>query len=185
MQVIRSINFMDEKKYAIALNLASLGLILPFLALFGSLARALYGANEGSMTSLDFLLQFVFLCALLVLHELIHGFFFKILGKPGTRVKFGFKKGMAYATSPGSFYRPKAFLIIALAPFVLLSLALTLLAALGWLNPLSYVLLASLHAAGCVGDFYLSYVVLRQKSDDWIEDTESGINIYKESKSGL
>jgi hypothetical protein len=35
-----------------------------------------------------------------------------------------------------------------------------------------------LHGAGCVGDFYFTYLILFAPENIWIEDTEQGINFY-------
>ena len=70
-------------------------------------------------------------------------------------------------------------LIIALAPFVLISLFLTVCCELEWLSSPSYIALASIHEASCIGDFYLSYILISQKEEILVEDTEVGLNIYR------
>lgn len=90
---------------------------------------------------------------------------------------------MAYATSPGSRYSRKRMLVIILAPFVLISLALTLIYGLHILTAASYIVLASFHAAGCAGDFFLAATILQQKGDIAVEDTEVGINIYQKENT--
>jgi len=74
-------------------------------------------------------------------------------------------------------------LVIILAPFVLISLALTLIYCLHILTATSYIVLASFHAAGCAGDFFLAVAILRQKGDIAVEDTEVGINIYQKENT--
>ncbi|WP_019778856.1 DUF3267 domain-containing protein, partial [Streptococcus sobrinus] len=88
--------------------------------------------------------------------------------------------GLFNATSPGSRYPRSQMLIIYLAPFVLTSLLLTLLLALGTLSPLAYLFLAVIHTAMCVGDFYFSYLLLwkYRKYSILVEDTETGIKIF-------
>ena len=61
-------------------------------------------------------------------------------------------------------------LTIALAPFVLISLFLTVCCELEWLTSPSYIALASIHAASCIGDFYLSYILISQKEEILVED---------------
>ncbi|MBN2958491.1 MAG: DUF3267 domain-containing protein [Streptococcus gordonii] len=148
MKLLRKIDFLTDKKTNLWLNIGALLLILPFLFFFAWVALELLEEDEGLFVFTDFL----YLFALLVVHELIHGFFFKIFGNEKTKVKFGFKNGMAYATSPGSFYSRGKMLIIALA---------------------------SIHAASCIGDFYLSYILISQKEEILVEDTEVGLNIYR------
>lgn len=111
----------------------------------------------------------------LILHEAIHGLFFKVFG--AKKVTFGFKNGMAYAEAAGSYFRAWQFKAIALSPFVGLSLLYFILAQYA---PVSALLLFALHTSGCVGDFYFIYLLIKFKETDWIEDTETGINLYKE-----
>ncbi|WP_161946081.1 DUF3267 domain-containing protein, partial [Streptococcus suis] len=98
---------------------------------------------------------------LIVVHEAIHGLFFKIFC-PENPVKFGFKwkSGMAYATSPGSLYNRMQMLVISLAPFVVISLGLIMVAVFWGMDVSLYLILATMHAAACVGDFYHAYLLL-------------------------
>ena len=73
--------------------------------------------------------------------------------------------------------------VIILAPFFLISLALTLIYGLHILTAASYIVLASFHAAGCAGDFFLAAAILRQKGEIAVEDTEVGINIYQKENT--
>ncbi|MBP2620161.1 DUF3267 domain-containing protein [Streptococcus panodentis] len=181
MKILKTIDVLNNKKTALIINIASVLLILPFGAVFGGLAILLWGSGsqDGSIPLGDL----IYLFPLILIHELIHGFFFKILGNAETKVRFGFQNGMAYAGSPGSLYSRGRMLIILLAPFVLISLTLTLLYSLHWLKPLSYIALSSIHAAGCIGDFYMTAVILRQKGAIAVEDTAVGITIYQKENT--
>lgn len=118
----------------------------------------------------------------MVIHELIHGLFFKLFAA-NRPVQFGFnaKTMMAFVTSPGSLYSRCQFLVITLSPFVVLTTVLTLFLAAGWLSPLAYVGVATCHAAGCVGDFDSAYLLLfpYRYGDVRVEDTETGIKIFQ------
>ena len=111
MKLIKKINFMEEKKYVIGLNVAGLLLIFPFSMLFAKLTQLIFRADHYDFSGLDLAYLLVFTFILVVIHEYIHGFFFKFFGKGKAKVKFGFKNGMAYATSPGTFYHRKDFLV--------------------------------------------------------------------------
>ena len=117
------------------------------------------------------------MAGLIIFHELIHGIFFKLFNKEG-KVKFGFKNGLAYATSPNSFYSRWQFLLILLAPFVLITLILWLLYAYREISPYAFVWLASFHGSACIGDFYFCYLVTKAPAHSYVEDTEQGINFY-------
>ena len=179
MKLLKELDFIHNKKVNLTLNITAVLLIFPFLALFTWIAILMYGKGSEVFHFFDLF----YLLVLMVIHELIHGFFFKVLGDENTKVKFGFKSGMAYATSPGSRYSRKRMLVIILAPFFLISLALTLIYGLHILTATSYIVLASFHAAGCAGDFFLAAAILRQKGDIAVEDTEVGINIYQKENT--
>lgn len=135
--------------------------------------------NYSGLEGFWFLVGFV---VLTIIHELIHGLFFKLFN-PENKVKFGikWKQGMAFATSPGSLYNRGQMFVISLAPFVLISLVLSALFVLGWLNVVYYLLLVSAHAGACIGDFYYAYLFLIKfgKNNILVEDTEMGLRIYQ------
>ncbi|EUJ33789.1 putative zinc metallopeptidase [Listeria floridensis FSL S10-1187] len=113
-----------------------------------------------------------------IIHEGIHGIFFKVFGGTNSKVRFGFKNGMLYATSPNSRFSKKQFLCISLAPFVVITIVLTVLLVLGILPRMVFVFLAAIHGGGCVGDFYWTYLLSEEPENIEVEDTESGFNIY-------
>lgn len=84
---------MEEKKYVIGLNVAGLLLIFPFSMLFAKLTQLIFRADHYDFSGLDLAYLLVFTFILIVIHEYIHGFFFKFFGKGKAKVKFGFKKG--------------------------------------------------------------------------------------------
>lgn len=184
MKLIQEINILQNKKLAIVINLLGIPLIFVFGYLFtwiGTIVLRLEFTTE-QYTMKSFFYFLVLSIVLIIIHELIHGLFFKIYN-PENKIKFGLKlkQGMAYAISPGSLYNRHQMLVISLAPFVLISLSLTVLAILGLLSAVTYVLIATLHAAGCVGDFYYVYLLLWKHRGVQIlaEDTETGIKIFQ------
>ena len=115
----------------------------------------------------------------LVLHELTHGLAMRMFG---ASPKYGFiwKGLMFYATSPGYAYRRNNYVVIALAPFVFLSI----LAVLGmWLlqGTLWVVLLGicgALNAAGAIGDMWITMIVLRYAPTAYVMDERDGIRVF-------
>ena len=67
------------------------------------------------------------------------------------------------------------------APFVVISLVLTMVAGFGMMNTFLYFMLATMHAASCAGDFYYTYLLLVKfaKGNIAVEDTETGLIIYQ------
>lgn len=189
MKVIEKIDIMHEKKLVLALNFFAIPLFFFFLFFFSFIVN-LISPNEtsfeivGDLKSIFiFLANLLFFLVILVIHELIHGLFFKLY-KPENKLKFGVlpKSMMAYCSSPGSIYKRYQMIIIAIAPFILISLFLTILYSLNIITSLVYIGLASMHASGCVGDFYYLYLLFVKylKKDILVEDTLSGLIIYEE-----
>ncbi|NQK16516.1 DUF3267 domain-containing protein [Streptococcus suis] len=178
------VNIMENKKFVWGLNILAVVLIFPFAFVFGMIGSLLIanGSQYLELTVSEVWLLFPLYILLIVVHEAIHGIFFKVfcLKNP---VKYGFKwkSGMAYATSPGSLYNRMQMLVISLAPFVVISLGLTILASLGGMDVSLYLMVATMHAAACAGDFYYTYLLLFKfaKGNIAVEDTETGLIIYQ------
>lgn len=186
MTLLKDYNLMDNKKLIFWLNMAVIPLFLFFIVLFTTFTYVFFGTSDfGYSVGMDnlssFLISlasfFVIYFVLVVLHELIHGVFFKLFDPDG-KVSFGFKNGMAYATSPNSYYQKNSFIMICLAPFVFITAGLMLLMALGLITEYFFVFYASIHAASCVGDFYWVFLLSRHSGDILVEDTEKGMTVY-------
>lgn len=184
MERIKSINLLENKKLILWLNIGSIPLLIVFAIFFLALATWLSPPvlRSTEQTFVDFILLAVGLFVLLVIHELIHGIFFKVFNPTG-KVKFGFKNGMAYATSPQSYYSKGRFAVICLAPFFFISISLMILYLLGFLSIYAFVFLASIHASACIGDFYWIYLILKAPPKTIVEDTDVGISFYQEKES--
>lgn len=179
MKLVKEFNLLEDKKILTILNIASIPLILIFAVLFILLSSLTHdlGKIDTDFSGLELLLGVGILFILVVIHELIHGLFFKVFN-PNGKVAFGFKNGMAYATSPNSFYSKWKFIIILLSPFVFITVALYILMLLGVINAIVFTIFASLHASCCVGDFYMTFLVAKQAKGVLVEDTDVGINLY-------
>ncbi|WP_265455455.1 DUF3267 domain-containing protein [Enterococcus sp. HY326] len=179
MKLVKSINIMENKRAVVWLNVAAIALGIVFFGIFAILAELLQPTAGSEETSLIGLFLFVVVSfVVIIVHELIHGFFFKVFNLEG-KVKFGFKNGMAYATSPNSYYTKTQFLIIILAPFVIISCCLVLLYSLNILSASFFAIVAAVHAGGCSGDFYFALLLLKSPQNTLVEDTEVGINFYQ------
>lgn len=113
---------------------------------------------------------------LLVVHEAVHAVGMRIFG---ARPTFGFtriggKIPVAYCIAPGQRFTKSQYVIIALAPLVLLGGGCALIVAVvpfgGWL-----VLPAAVHLAGCAGDAALVFTALRQPPGTLIEELPAGL----------
>ena len=159
--------------------LAVLGTFTVLYLLEGFVIRptgsALVGREQFGIAGAVFFIIALFFIIIIV-HEAIHGVFFKIF-KPGSRVKFGFKAGMAYATSPGTVYSRGQFFIIAAMPFIILTgIMITMMFMLP--NP-AYKYYIALHTGACAGDFYYLYLIMKHKHLSYAVDTEVGMSLYE------
>ncbi|EHI75005.1 surface antigen negative regulator Par [Streptococcus criceti] len=160
MKLIADLNILKRKGLIIGLKLLSLLLCFPYYYLFSRLAIAITGTSSFYINWWEPFFFLFDLVLLLVIHEGIHAFYLKLFN-PNNPVKYGSKwyLGFFNAASPGSYYPKGQMLIVYLAPFVLTSLVLTLVLALGWLSSLTYLVLSVLHTAACTKDFYFVYLI--------------------------
>jgi hypothetical protein len=170
---------------AVGLNIAAFPLFFVFgwsfveIASFfrPGIANRLHFGQLASQPLLFFLIFFIVVVGLMVLHEAIHGAFFWAF----TRSKpiFGLKLLFAYAGAPEWYIPRNQYAFIGLAPLLFITI-------LGFLVILSAPLLAgqmalfgiTMNAAGAVGDLYVSGKVMCQSRDVLIQDTGVGFTMF-------
>lgn len=109
-------------------------------------------------------------------HELVHGALFRLLGGPGTRVRYGHAAGMLYAGCPGLVLSRARFCMVLLGPAALLSaLLLVLPCVLGY--PLLGAIACVFHLSSCAGDVLAAALALREPSCTHVQDTEEGVRL--------
>jgi len=128
------------------------------------------------------------LLAYVILHELTHAAFMRLFVK--SRVRFGFNAYAAYAGMDEGYFGKGAYVLIALAPFVLYSailIPLTLIIAFGpatlapWYWPTLIIL--GLNAGGSIGDFYVVGVLMKHKEPILIHDDGLKMEFYQPDQS--
>ncbi|NTW04437.1 MAG: DUF3267 domain-containing protein [Oscillochloris sp.] len=115
----------------------------------------------------------------LVAHELTHGLVMRLAGAT-PRYGIIWKGLMLYATSPGYAYQRNTYVVILLAPFVLIS-ALVVLGI--WLLPGSpwtalLVLCGVVNASGAIGDMWITRIALRYPTTTLIMDERDGMRVF-------
>lgn len=122
--------------------------------------------------------------ASLIVHELVHGVFFKLFASAGARVTFGanWKRGMLYACADGIVYTRCQYLVIALAPTFAVT-ALLVLAGVAFGRPVVGVFAAVLHLTGCAGDWAYAEEIHRDPAIAFCMDTDWGVCFYAEGES--
>jgi len=117
--------------------------------------------------------------ALMAIHEGIHGV---TIGRFGGAPEYGATMvgkvlPAFYCTSPGTRFTRSQFILVALAPALLLvpatALGIAQLPHGGWL-----VVPAAIHLGGCIGDFAMAIVVTRLAPGTLVEDRKSGMRLY-------
>lgn len=187
MELILELNLIDNEDMLKKISLFALGLMLPLMFFFfgvGWLVRDPSGGDVNLLSFsdnffIDLILFYLIYLVTVVLHEMIHGIFMKLFA-PRRPVKFGFTKFAAYAASPGTIYTKGQMSVIALAPFVLISIGYNLLYRYYNVALVSYALLAGLHGASCIGDFYYMWLMIQHSETTHVEDTDEGIKLYRQ-----
>jgi hypothetical protein len=100
----------------------------------------------------------------------------------GARPKYGilWKGLMFYATSPGYAYHRNAYIVIALAPFVLISLLVILgmwaLQGTAWVALLG--ICGTINASGAIGDLWITMMVVRYAAQAYVMDEREGTRVF-------
>jgi hypothetical protein len=107
-------------------------------------------------------------------HEAVHGALLWWL--TGDRPTFGFKGWYAYAAAPGWYFARDWFLLVALAPAVVVTaVSLALFAVLPLVPALVMLVVAYTNLLGSIGDLYISWLVIRLPRSTIIEDRPEGV----------
>jgi hypothetical protein len=113
-----------------------------------------------------------------VLHELCHALFFWLFSRE--RPQIGFNLLYAYAAAPDWYFTRRQFVLIGLAPVLLLTLAGFL--AMPWVSVVTtshLVLALTVNAAGAIGDFIVVMWALGQPVDILLRDEGTAVAAYK------
>jgi Putative zincin peptidase len=177
----RALDLTSRPGLMIILNVVGLLLFFAFGLAFLHLAAAFYPGIAFGISNfsalwgiLAFLLAYA---AVLVLHELVHGLFFVILTR--SRPHFGIKQMYAYACAPDWYIPRNQFLVVGLAPLILITLAGFLILPLLGPSLVTFTLFAmAVNASGAIGDLYTVLWILRFPANAFVCDHGEKFNIY-------
>lgn len=158
--------------------LLPLGAALLLLAAWWPVVLRLRGAFPGGLIVPSWIGIIAALVIVLPLHEWIHG---QAIRWAGHRPRYGMmlSKGALYATSDNALFPRGAFLVIALAPLVVITLAGMALVLVLPDNLGYYVALAVVFNAGsAIGDIWMAAAVWRCPSSALVRDEADSIRIY-------
>ena len=194
-QLSHSLNLIKEHKLLLTLSLFSIVLFIGAFVGLGWLFQWLRpGVTSGvvgfsfRITGLadilsPFLVILVVTVVMIIMHEAIHGIFFWLF--TGGRVKFAFKGAYAYAAAPDWYIPKKPYMVVSLAPLVLMTIVgvLALLwVPVNWVTPI--ILLLAMNASGAVGDIYVFLLLIRLEDDAFIKDFGEKMKIYTPGDEG-
>ncbi|HMB22861.1 MAG TPA: DUF3267 domain-containing protein [Anaerolineales bacterium] len=177
------IDLSKNKRLSILLSLGAVIVFIPCLILLGwFLGWARPDLTTGTFTFMLDLVKlfsfFVSVVLMLLVHEAIHGFFFWVFTR--SKPLFALRPLYAYAAAPDWYIPTHQYLIVALAPLVLIDI-LGLLAIL--VLPASWTFipafLVALNTAGSVGDMYIVARLLRLSSGSLAKDAGDSVSFFE------
>jgi hypothetical protein len=147
---------------------------------YAMVAGIIIGLFNALVPLIDFTLNirfFLWLSAALVtvvfLHEGIHG---AVAVLSGHRPVFGFKPPLVYVTFTEKIPHGQ-FILIALAPLVVLDGLFAILFVAGFLKTFSYFCFI-INTLGAAGDIWILLKLLPQKKGTLVQDTKTGIEVW-------
>jgi len=173
---------LTEDRLLLRLNLLALiPLALTAVVLFGWAALHSASAPADAGPDVPFWLTLIIIVLVLPLHELIHGA--AILGC-GYRPRFGMmlSKGVLYATADDALFTRRQYIVVALAPLVVISLLGVLLIGLlptGWWWTIALAVI--MNNGSAIGDLWAAYIVRPYPAASLVRDTADGFIIYSPS----
>ncbi len=186
---VDEINLSKNKGLSILLNLAAVIIFVPSLMLLGLFlrwARPELTTNALLYITLDLfkmIALLVFVILTMLIHELIHGFFFWTFTR--SRPVFALRPLYAYAAAPDWFIPARHYWIVGLAPLALIDvigLLIILVASPGWTAVLGF--LVALNTAGAVGDMYIVARLLRLSPDSLVKDAGDRVSFFEQQLKG-
>jgi hypothetical protein len=181
---------LSSRPVIVFLNLLALGMAGVFYLSFVHLHNLLNSSNR----TLQVLVQDVFklsawqaailiigIALMVVIHEWIHGVFFWIFTHE--KPVFALKISYAFAAAPAWYLPRNAYLMVGLAPLIMISLLLLLLASMIPASGTTILLLiASLNAAGSLGDIVVVTWVLFHPKNSYVQDLGDRFILYSQDK---
>ncbi len=163
-------------KIALIMNLVAIPIMIALLVIGCFIYYNVHGDFKFIVDTSNIfavIIYFVGFIIAIIIHELIHGLFFKIFTKQ--KLTFGISWSAAYCGVPNVYVKRKAMMITCMAPCLILSIVL--LIPLFLITDIIYfvfvLLIFASHFAGCCGDIYVFILLLFKYRDNetLIQDT--------------
>lgn len=169
-------------KTGLILNLIGLPIMIVMFIILMVIKSLVCGKINFDLSDGETSLVLFILCIVMILyiiiHELTHGLFYKSFTKE--KLKFGLKLTCAYCGVPTIYMKKIPMIITALAPFVIYSLIGVVLMIVVPYNVifLAIDILFSAYVAGCVGDIYISFLLIKYPKETLVNDTGAKQTFY-------
>jgi len=177
---------LKNMRQIIIMNLAGLVLLIFSIWFFGWLANSLRGSSATSFsfqftslaTAIIAIGKLIFtIVFVLIVHEGFHALFFWVFSRQKPIV--GFKGAYAYAAMPGWYFPRNQFMLIGIAPLIIISLIGFLLLAILPISTLNLVLVALIiNTSGAVGDLFVVLWLLTKPKETFAHDKIESIEFY-------
>ncbi len=159
----KEVYHIDAKENSVGILLNLIGGLIALLLIVGIFLLK-FGVRFDFDLELELALAFLALAlslfAYLVVHELTHGLFYKLLTKQ--KLRFGLTLTVAYCGLKEGYVNKKTCLISVLAPLVIHSVWMILLIIFLPANvwAVMVIMLFALHFGGCVGDMWVAFMLI-------------------------
>ncbi|MGI6175555.1 MAG: DUF3267 domain-containing protein [Christensenellales bacterium] len=178
-EAIRTIDMQKDKRLAIAISMFSLVLwaVMMLLGFFLHPKETVTLTFTGASLLLRLAIVLAGSVLYICLHELIHGVFIKHYS--GEKPQYGFKGFYAYAGSDKAYFDRKSYIVIALAPVILLGLlllVLNLLLPARWFWMVYWI--QALNISGAAGDLYVTRLIMHMPRNVLVQDTGVSMTFY-------
>lgn len=177
---IFAVDLQKDKKKALMINLLgalimiAMGVPMHFVVPFSTL----FSMEDGLlMYAVRFFVMIAAMIGYIVLHELTHAVVMRIFG--AKKVRFGFTGLYAFAGSEQDYFSKGAYILIALAPLVLLGIVIllvNLLVPAAWFWVVYLVQISNV--SGAIGDLYVTVKFLGMPKDILVNDTGVAMTVY-------
>ena len=184
-----TLDLSQNKWAAVILNLVGIPLLLGLgwffvrmAQLFSPAFRTILASRNFSLSITSFLLWTVVILGVIVLHELVHGFFLWLFTRE--RPVFGYSWYYAYAGAPDWYLPRRPYIVVSLAPLVIITLVgMVLLPFVPATAVIPLLLAITANAAGAVGDILATIWVLWQPANILIRDTGTAFTLYRQEEN--
>ena len=167
-----SVDLQNNKKQFWIVNILSF-ILIALLTILGCLFVPF--SELFTLGSIQWIIIFLGLLVYIVLHELVHGIFMWYYSEE--KPFFGFTGAYAYAGSH-CYYNKKQYIVIALAPIVLLGIVLLILNIIFKQYFWAIYFIQIMNISGAAGDLYVSYLFSKLPEDILIKDIGVSMDVF-------